>query len=252
MGFEFLLLTGLLIALPFLLLLPLYRSGRRQADEQLASIKPLLLEWGFQRASWLEQITERFLYKTTQEPHPIYVSLKALPHGDDKKSLIFLVFTVELPLIAHLFLRTADLKSEENDLLYETYWNRAPSDALAPLGLRALFPPAQRAELERRFLSEPAQRVLADLIAQKDLFYVEGNPEYGFLQVGFALPRSPQPQRVRRWFEAVLGLARVLHEPKRRGQARRNQSMTGIFLVFLFLFILLITLFIVVPILAGA
>lgn len=252
MELTFLFLTLLLLALPILLLLPLYLMGRRKVNEQLASIEPLLFQWGFQRASWFEQSIKRFLYKTSKSAYPIYLSLKDLHHGKDaQKLLAFLVFFVEMPVKDNFFIRASDMEGEESDILYETYWNRAPSDALSPLGLRALFPPASRAELERRFLSEPVQRVLADLMAQKDRFYIEGNPEYGFLQVGFALPRSPQPQRVRRWFEAVLSLARVLHDPKRQGQSKRNQQWVWASLMFLFLCILLVGPFLFVSILGG-
>lgn len=252
MDFAFLLLTVSLIALPFLLLLPLYISGRRQTDEQLASIQPLLLEWGFQRASWFEQTRLGFLYKTTKQSHPIYVSLKTLHHGEDSKLLTFLVFTAEVPLSGHLFIRTADLEQEQNDILYETYWKGIRSEALTPLGLYALCATAHRSDLERRLLSEPAQQIFASLIAQKDLFYMYGGADHGFLELGFALPRSPQPQRVRRWFEAALGFARILHDPNRRGQVRRNQYLIWIFLISTFLCILFISLFVLIPVLGGS
>lgn len=252
MGFEFLFLIVLLIALPFLFLLPLYASGRRQANAQLASIKPLLSQWGFQRTSWFEQTRLGFLYKTTGHTHPIYVSLKTLPHGSANKLLTFLVFWVEIPLKSSLFIRAANLESEENDLLYETYWKRVPSDMLAPLGLRTLCASDSRTDWEHRLLSEPVQRMLAGLIAQKDLFYIYGDAEHGFLELGFALPRSPEPQRIRRWFDTAIGLAPILHESNRRGQVRRNRSLTGFFLLLMFLGILFIGLLLFISVLGGA
>ncbi len=247
-----LLLTLLLLALPIVLLLPLYSMGRRKANEQLAPIEPLLFQWGFQRASWFEQARERFLYKTSKSAYPIYISLKDLHHGKDAQRLLsFLVFLVELPVKDNFFIRASDMESEENDILYETYVKRLPSDVLAPLGLRTLCAPASRSDLERRLLSEPAQGILAVLTAQKDLFYIYGDAEYGFLQFGFALPRSPEPQRIRRWLEAAIGLARILHDPTRQGQVKRNQQLTWLWLIFLFLCILLVSLFLFVPILGG-
>ncbi|MFN3308075.1 MAG: hypothetical protein ACK44E_02610, partial [Anaerolineales bacterium] len=178
----FSLLTLLLLALPIVLLLPLFLMGRRKANEQLAPIEALLFQWGFQRTSWFEHASERFLYKTSKSAYPIYISLKDLQHGKDAQQLLsFLVFLVELPVKDNFFIRASDMESEENDILYETYWKRLPSDVLAPLGLRTLCAPASQSDLERRLLSEPAQRILAALIAQKDRFYIYGAAEYGFL-----------------------------------------------------------------------
>lgn len=232
----------LLIALPFLFLLPIYARGSRKADEQLASIKPLLLEWGFERASWFEQTRLRFLYKTTKQSHPIYLSLKTLNHGSGSKLLTFLVFTAEVPLSGHLFIRTADLEHEQNDILYEAYWKGIRSEALTPFGLYTLCETAHRSNLERCLLSEPAQRIFSGLVAQKDLFYIYGETEYGFLELGFALPRSPEPQRIRRWFDTAVGLAHILNAPNRQNQVKRKTQSTLFFLLLVFACILFLTL----------
>lgn len=242
MEFAFLILTLLLIGLPFMLLVPAYLRGRNKINEQLAGIEPLLFEWGFQRASWFEQTRELILYKTPKNTYPVAVSLRNLPHGNDAQKLIpFLVFSVEIPLKSNIFIRSAGLESEQNVILDETYWNRVPSDTLAPLGLYTLCEPERRADLERHLLSEPAQRILAALIAQKDLFYIYGAADYEFLAIGFALPRSPEPQRVRRWFDAAVGLARILRDTSSRVQKKRRRQLIWLFLMlFLSVCILLI------------
>lgn len=229
----FLPLTLLLMALPLILLIPLYSAAKRKTNEQLADIEPLLLQWGFQRTSLFEQMRQRFLYKTTQSSFSIYISLKDLPHGNTaQKSLTFLIFWVEMPINDSFFMRTPNLESEENDILYETYWKRVPSDVLAPLGLRILCAPTARSDFERRILSEPAQTIFTGLVAQKDLFYIYGDSDNGLMELGFALPRSTEPERLRRWFDATKNLARLLQHSTQQAPNRRRKQFAWLLMIF--------------------
>lgn len=249
-------LSFLMLVLPVLVIVLFalrtsQKQQKQQADEQRASIEQLLFQWGFKRASWFEQMNLLFSYKNTDYTPPIYVSLKNLPHGDDGQLLGFLVFFVEMPLKGNLFIRTPGLEREQNDVLDETYWDRAPSEALAPLGLFTLCALDNRAELEQRLRAEPVQRMLANLMAQKDQFYIYGDAEYGFLKMGFALPRSLEPQRIRRWLDTVSGFTPVLHDPNRQGRGTRDRLWVWL-LMLLVPVCMLLSLFLLIPLLARA
>lgn len=240
MAFSFLLLTLLLIALPFMVLFPLYFAGRRRRQEQIALLEPLFLKYGFRRANLFEQLSEQILYKAPKSKYRLFISLQDLPHRASAQNLLtFLTIWVEMPLQDFFFIRTPDLDEEENSILYETYWRQSSSDALASLGLRVLCTPASRQDLERRLASEGAQNMFATLCEQQDSFYIYGDAD-GFLRLGFGFTRSPETQRARRWLETAKGLVRLFYAPNRSFQIARRKRKALAQLLFLFLLFLFI------------
>ncbi len=226
----------LLIVLPFVALMWLSWMGYQTRRETIALIEPVLFKWGFKRASLLEYMTEQFLYKNTQNRHPVFISLKGLNSGPNSGTQTFLVIQLQIPVDGDFFLCVQGMDTEENDLLYDQdFWPRKISDILTPFGLRLLCSPSNQAQLEQRLLQ--AKSILSSWVAQRQRFFLFGF-KTGCLQIGFAL-QERFDQQIQSWLESAAQLGRLLYSPARIGAAKRINIRRTILQILIFLFLML-------------